>query len=95
MCSSPQSALVGQTSTMIIGTNYDRSGFFVRNLSTGSVSIGFCNPAEVNKGIVLRPGEAYSMGRNDFSVGDINLIATQADCLVSFQEFAARGNSSW
>jgi hypothetical protein len=95
MCSFPQNALIGQTSTMIIETNYGRSGFFVRNLSAGNVSIGFSHPAEVNKGIVLRPGEAYSMGRNDFSVGDINLIATQADCLVAFQEFAARGNANW
>lgn len=95
MCSTPQNAMVGQVSVEIVGINYDRSGFFIRNLSTGNVSIGFCHPAEVNKGIVLMPNESWSMGRNDFSVGEIYSIATKDNCLVAFQEFASRGNSNW
>jgi hypothetical protein len=95
MCDIPRNALVGQTSTLVAAENELRSGFFIRNLSTGIISLAFCHPAELYKGITIYPKEAYSMSRFDYSIGTISAISSELNSLVSFQEYSDRVRYNW
>jgi hypothetical protein len=83
----PRNTLVGKTSTLVVEKNDLRSGIFIRNLSTGIISLGFCNPAELYKGITLYPKEAYSMGRYDYCLENIYAISSEDNSLVAHQEY--------
>lgn len=95
MCDIPRNTLVRQTSTLVAGVNDCRSGFFIRNLSAGIISLAFDNPAELYKGITIYPKEAYSMSRHDYSPSNIYAIASEDNCLVAHQEYSDRDRITW
>jgi len=95
MCDVPRSTLVGQTSTLVAAENELRSGLFIRNLSTGIISLAFCHPAELYKGITIYPKEAYSMSRFDYSVGEVYAISNEDNSLITHQEYSDRVRYNW
>ncbi len=90
MCKTPDSAVVGITSSEIVAENAHRCGLFIRNLSTNIVYLAFDHNAEVGKGIVLLPSEAFSMTPNDQSTSFVCAIASGAGSAIAIQEFDAR-----
>ena len=91
MCKAPASATIGLTSTLILAENGLRRGIFIRNLSNKTISIAFCNPAELNKGITLYSKESYSMSGDDFSWGPVYAISDGASSDIAIQEFEMAG----
>ena len=88
MCQTPSSASVGQTSGEIVAQNERRVGLFVRNMDdTKIIYLAFGHPAEVGKGFVLMPKEAFSMGKTDYSSEAVYAISSGDACPVAIQEF--------
>jgi len=90
MCKLPDCAVVGVVADSIVDANERRCGLFIRNLSANTVYIAFDHDAEVGKGIVLLPNEAFSMTPNDQSVSFVSAIASGEGSAVAIQEFESR-----
>jgi hypothetical protein len=90
MCAPPGSALIGQTSTLVIAGSPDRTGLFIRNMSNKNVYLAFAHPAEIGKGVVLYPSESYVMGPTEFSFEDVSAISDGANSEITFQHFGCR-----
>jgi hypothetical protein len=91
----PNNALVQKISSQIVSENEMRSGLFIRNMSNAIISLGFGCDAGLNKGIIIYPGEAYSMNRYDYSPDFISAISNQDNSLVAIQEFSDRIKYMW
>ena len=86
----PTTVAVGITSVAVVALNLGRRGLVLTNTSTSGqiISLHLSGGAAVaNSGIVLWPGDAWTMDRYSFTTGAINGIASAASGVIGFQEF--------
>lgn len=86
----PSFVSVGASSALFLAANAARTGLIVTNLSANLVSFSLlaATPAVLNSGITLPPYGVWNMGERDFTVNQINAIASVAASVVSYQEFS-------
>jgi len=85
--STPTTASVGTTSTLILAANSARLGLYLSNTSLQQISLGFDGHAAAYQyGITLFPGEKFWMDEYSFSTGAIYAITTGAATYIGVQE---------
>ena len=87
--SAPTSASVGLTSATVVAANPARTSLVLTNITTntGQIALSFSSSAaEVNKGIILYPGEAFEMDERSFTPAACKAISDVAAQTLSIQE---------
>ena len=89
--SAPTQIDVDTASKTVVAENYSRSGLVLTNLSTGTIYLGFNNPAAIGSGIALNAsGGVWSMDNYTCSKEPITAIAHADNSLLAIQEFVIR-----
>lgn len=87
--STPTTVTVGTSSAQAVASNSTRKGLIIVNLSTNVISLGLSgNTAVLNSGATLTTfGSVYETSEYDFTIGQVNAIASVGSSKISIQEF--------
>jgi hypothetical protein len=88
--SAPAVVAVGVASALAVAALAGRKGLILRNLSTAGqrISLGFSGGAAVlDSGATLYMADTYNMASYDFTVGQVNAIASAAGASLGIQEY--------
>lgn len=89
--SAPSSVSVGLTSAQAVASFPGRKGLILTSLlaNTGRICLSLNGTsAELDKGIVLYPGDSFSMDDRSFSTAQINAISSVAAQALAIQELS-------
>lgn len=88
--SAPSSVSVGVASALAVAANASRKGLVLTSLlgNTGRISLSLvaASPAVVDSGMILLPGDSFTMDAFTFTVSQINAISNVAAQTLSIQE---------
>ena len=87
----PGTATATNSSTIIVAGNTDRCGLVIRNISRISAYLAFGCAAVVNRGIVLKDGEAFTMDALSHNVEAVYAITAAETATFAIQEFGYQG----
>lgn len=88
----PETTEAGLISGEVLAENHKRCGFFITYIDFGQaknhrVFLAFRFPAELNKGVILEPGDSLRMHDSCVPVESINAIATHPAQVLAIQEW--------
>lgn len=87
---SASNTLIGLTSSVALPANPLRHGCMFQNLSSTAIialSLVEGEDARINFGIHLTPGGIWTMDEQTLTTGPVRAISSEADALLSLQEF--------